>query len=71
MSLGHLKRIRVKLRSIKVQVGLRGRGGLELRSEVNSELELRFGVSIGGWVWTGVKGRTGSGSANVRCEDKV
>lgn len=52
-------------------MGLRGRVGLELRSEVNSELELRFGVSIGGWVWTGVNGRTGSGSANAGCKDKV
>ena len=51
-------------------MGLRDRVGLELRSEVNSELELRF-VSIGGWAWTGVKGRMGSGSANVGCEDKV
>ena len=46
-------------------MGLRGRVELDLRSEVNSELELRSGVSIGGWVWTRVKGRTGSGSANV------
>ena len=52
-------------------MGLRDRVGLELRSKVNSELELRFGVSIGGWVWTEVKRRTGSGSANVGCEDKV
>lgn len=52
-------------------MGLRCRVGFEVRAKVQSEFEPRFGVCIGGWVRTGVKGKTGSGSATVGCEGQV
>lgn len=44
-------------------MGSRWNLGLSLRlgPRSDSEFELRFGVSIGGWIRAGVKGRTGSG----------
>lgn len=49
-------------------IRLRWNLGLGLRLGLRSKFEFRFGVSIGGWVRFGVRGRMGS---RFRFKDKV
>lgn len=64
--------IKVKIMS-RVQMGLRWNLGLvlRLRPRPDSKFDLRFEVSIAGWVGVGVWVGLGQGLANEAFEDKV